>query len=134
MPAEELLTVPEEWLLHRCPHRPDGFRLQLVPEHHDEKEMAAEQSVWGVSVWRDSIDATKTLAIRGVNPESTVLTPHTTLSTTNPIHSRCVPVPTQFQLLRAIWRGIRGPRERLHCVFCCQASSPRFVANSRSRG
>jgi hypothetical protein len=89
MPTEELLTVPEEWLLHRCPHKPDGFRLQLVPEHHDEKEMAAEQSVWGVSVWRDSIDATKTLAIPGVNPESTVLTPHTTLSTTNPIHSQC---------------------------------------------
>ena len=65
MPTEELLTVPEERLLHRCPHRPDGLRLQLVPEHHDEKEVAAEQSVWGVSVWRDSIDATKNIGYSG---------------------------------------------------------------------
>jgi hypothetical protein len=61
MPTDEVIAVPEEWLLHRCSHRPDGLRLQLVVEHHDEKEMAAERSVWGVSVWRDSIDATKNI-------------------------------------------------------------------------
>ena len=61
MPMEEVIAAPEEWLLRRCLHRPDGLRLQLAAEDPDQKEMEAEQSVWGASVWRDTIDAAKNI-------------------------------------------------------------------------